>query len=187
MVIIGITGTIGAGKGTIVDYLVKHAGFVHFSVRSFLTEEIIRQNLPVNRDSMVAVANKLREEYSPSYIVEELYKKAIEKNTNSVIESIRSIGEVEALKAKKNFYLFSIDADPKIRYNRICGRDSETDCVTYERFLMDEAREMLSEDPSRQNLKGCIEQADFRFVNNGSIEELYNNIKSILKKINLHA
>ncbi|MDR0438308.1 MAG: AAA family ATPase, partial [Bacteroidales bacterium] len=51
--IIGITGTIGAGKGTIVDYLVSQKGFLHFSVRDFLSEEIERRGLPVNRDTMV--------------------------------------------------------------------------------------------------------------------------------------
>ena len=40
MNIIGITGTIGAGKGTIVDYLVKEKGYVHYSVREFLAEEV---------------------------------------------------------------------------------------------------------------------------------------------------
>ena len=38
MKIIGITGTIGAGKGTIVDYLVKQKNFKHYSVRNFLIE-----------------------------------------------------------------------------------------------------------------------------------------------------
>ena len=52
MIIIGITGTLGAGKGTIVDYLVKNKGYHHYSVRAYLTEEIKRRNLPVNRDSM---------------------------------------------------------------------------------------------------------------------------------------
>lgn len=187
MIIIGITGTIGAGKGTIVDYLVKQAGFVHFSVRSFLTEEIIRQHLPVNRDSMVAVANKLRQEHSPSYIVEELYKKSIKKNTNCVIESIRSVGEVEALKSKENFYLLAVDADSKIRYQRIALRNTETDKINYETFIKDEEREMNSDDPTKQNLKKCISKADYMFYNNGSIEELYKNLEVVLKKINLHA
>ena len=40
MIIIGITGTLGAGKGTIVDYLCKKRGFLHYSVREFLVEEI---------------------------------------------------------------------------------------------------------------------------------------------------
>ena len=35
MIIIGITGTIGAGKGTIVELLIKK-GFKHYSVRDFL-------------------------------------------------------------------------------------------------------------------------------------------------------
>ena len=38
MIIIGITGTLGAGKGTIVDYLCKKRGFLHYSVREFLEE-----------------------------------------------------------------------------------------------------------------------------------------------------
>ena len=45
MNIIGITGTIGAGKGTIVDYLVKEKGYVHYSVRAFIAEEIQRRGL----------------------------------------------------------------------------------------------------------------------------------------------
>ena len=40
MIIIGITGTLGAGKGTIVDYLVQEKGFKHYSVRNYLIKEI---------------------------------------------------------------------------------------------------------------------------------------------------
>ena len=78
MITIGITGTIGAGKGTIVDYLVKEKGFVHFSVRDFITKEIQRRGMPVNRDSMTIVGNDLRATNSPAYITESLYKQAQE-------------------------------------------------------------------------------------------------------------
>ena len=60
MNIIGITGTIGAGKGTIVDYLVKEKGYVHYSVREFLAEEVKKRGLEVNRDTLTEVGNDLR-------------------------------------------------------------------------------------------------------------------------------
>ena len=49
MIIIGITGTLGAGKGTIVDYLVKEEGFDHYSVRGFLLEEMKKMGMPCSR------------------------------------------------------------------------------------------------------------------------------------------
>ena len=52
MLIIGITGTLGAGKGTVVEYLVEKQGFDHYSVRSFLLKEINRRGMPENRDSI---------------------------------------------------------------------------------------------------------------------------------------
>ena len=92
MITIGITGTLGAGKGTIVDYLVKEKDFVHYSVRAFLTQEIQRRGLPVNRDSMTAVGNDLRAQHSPSWIVEQLYEQANASGKNCIIESIRTPG-----------------------------------------------------------------------------------------------
>ena len=138
--VIGITGTLGAGKGTIVDILTKKFGFNHYSARDFITQEIINRGFIVNRDSMTLVANELRKKYSPSYIVESLYEKALADGKNSVIESIRTIGEIEALRKKGNFILFSIDADVIKRYNRIVLRKSETDNISFEQFLENEKR-----------------------------------------------
>ena len=67
---------------------------------------------------MVIVANDLRAKFSPSYIVEQLYDQAKTSGKNTIIESIRAVGEAEVLKSKGNFYLFAIDADSKIRYER---------------------------------------------------------------------
>ena len=74
--IIGITGTLGAGKGTVVDYLVQTHGFKHYSARAFITEEIKKRGLPIDRDSMVLVANDLRTKHTSSFILEELYNQA---------------------------------------------------------------------------------------------------------------
>ncbi len=177
--IVGITGTLGAGKGTIVEYL-KTKGFTHYSVRSFIVEEIKKRGLPINRDTMVLIGNKLREANSPSYIIEEIYEKAKLENSNTVIESLRTIGEVEALRKKKDFYLFSVDADIERRYDRILKRKIESDFVSFEEFVSNEKREMENKDLFKQNLKRCIEMADFKFENNGTIEDLYKGVEKIL-------
>ncbi|MCF8369577.1 MAG: AAA family ATPase [Bacteroidales bacterium] len=182
MVIIGITGTLGAGKGTIVEYLLRK-GFDHYSVRGFLLEEIRKRGLPENRDSMVIVANDLRKQNSPSYITDQLFERAKAKGKNAVIESIRTPGEVASLRSKGNFYLWAVNADPKLRYGRISLRKSETDQVDFETFIKNEEREMTSRDPNKQNLKKCFEMADFQFRNNGSVLALNQNIDKVLEKI----
>ena len=78
MKIIGITGTLGAGKGAIVDYLTAHHGFKHFSVRDYLSNIIKAKGSEVNRDTLVATANELRAKNSPSFIAEELFREAKE-------------------------------------------------------------------------------------------------------------
>ena len=181
--IIGITGTIGAGKGTIVDYLVSQKGFLHFSVRDFLTEEIQRRGMPVNRDSMVIVANDLRATHSPSYITDQLLERAVKSGKNAVIESIRAVGEIESLRKNKDFILFAVDADVRKRYERIVKRKSATDNINFNTFVENEKREMTTTDPIKQNLSECIKKADYVFTNDKDIIDLQCDVEKVLNDI----
>lgn len=183
MIIIGITGTLGAGKGTIVDYLVREKGFTHFSVRAYLLDEIRRRGMVENRDSMFTLANSLRAEHGPSYVTDQLFLQAEKTNTDCIIESIRTPGEILSLREKRGFHLFAVDALPMIRYQRIYARKSETDSISYETFIDNETREMTSSDPNKQNLAECIRQADFVFENNGDLNNLYKQIEVALSAI----
>src|SRR3989344_6481909 len=97
--IIGITGTQGSGKGTVVKYLEKK-GFIHHSASDYITKEIIRQGLPVSRDTMREVADRLRKKNGPDYVIRMLYEAASKTDRDAVIESIRNPQEAEFLKKK---------------------------------------------------------------------------------------
>ena len=149
----------------------------------FLIKEINKRGLPVNRDSMVMVANQMREMNSPSYIIEQLYELAKKENAKSVIESIRTLGEAEKIKEKGGL-LLAVDANSQMRYLRIISRQSETDNQTFEEFLADEKREMFSSNPNYQNLSECIKMADFVLENNKDFEHLKRQVDDVLEKIN---
>lgn len=183
MIIIGITGTIGSGKGTMVDYMVEHYGFTHLSVRQFLIDSLTKKGESINRDTMVTLANELRAAHKPSYITDCLYEQALLSGQDCIIESIRTPGEVFSLREKENFYLFAVDAKPETRYERIVKRNSETDHIDFETFVANEKREMNSDNPNHQNLKKCIDLADFVFDNNGIVADLHQQIEDTLIKI----
>lgn len=185
MVLIGITGTMGAGKGTVVEYLCSKKGFVHYSARTFISEEIVRRGLPVNRDTMTSVANDLRKIHSPSYILEALLDKAVQAGKDAIIESIRTEGEVEALR-KKGGVLVSVDADQRLRYERIYARKSETDSISFETFVAHEERERLSTDPGKQSISSVMQKADIHLMNNGAIEELEQALECELTQRGLY-
>jgi len=180
--IIGITGTLGAGKGTIGEYLATKYGFNYFSARDVWNEEIARRGLPSNRDTMTATANDLRAQHGSHYFAEGALARAQKLGGNAVFESIRTIGEAEYLKSH-GALLWAVDADINKRYERIMLRASETDKVSFEKFVADEEREMRSDDPNKQNLAAVRNLADHIFYNNGTQEELFKQVEEVLKTV----
>ena len=178
--IIGITGTLGAGKGTVVEYLVTTRGFKHFSVRDFLNAEIDKRGLEHNRDTMLAVANDLRATKGPGYIAEQLLAQAEEYGKDAVIESIRSLGEANHLK-QHGALLWAVDAEVNTRYARITKRMSETDKVTFEKFNQDEAAEFTNTDPTKPNIKAVMQMSDAVLYNDTTPEEFFVQVEAALK------
>lgn len=180
--IIGITGTLGAGKGTVVKYLVERQGFHHLSARALFQELMEQEGVAVDRDSMVAFANDLRAKHGADFVVRELSKKAQEIGGDVVIESIRTVGEVETLREFEGSLLLAVDADQQLRYERIHGRGSPLDHVTFEKFVEQENTEMRSDDPNKQNIAAVMNMADHTIYNDNDTEALFRHVEEFLKK-----
>ncbi len=178
--IIGITGTDGGGKGTVVDYLVAKKGYVHCSARALWNAEIVRQGLEINRANMRIVANELRAKNGDGFFVQYYVDWAKQEgHTNIVSQSIRAMAEAETLK-KNGGILWAVDADPAVRFKRIQARASESDRVTFEEFMAHEALEMNDPDPHGMQKAAVMAAADITIMNNGTVADLDKEIEGAL-------
>src|SRR5580704_9328840 len=98
--ILAITGYSGAGKGTVVEYLVKHHSFKHYSIRDFIAKEVQHRGLPVNRDTLTQIGTEMRQTHGPGYISSQILAEAQRDSADAIIESVRSVADAEYLKSR---------------------------------------------------------------------------------------
>lgn len=181
--IIGITGTDGSGKGTVVDYLVVEKGFTHYSARAIWIEEINRRGIETTRANMRIVANEMRAEHGNDFLITYYFRKIYEEGTqNAIIESIRAVDEAITLK-KNGGILIAVDADQKLRYERVKERRSESDTVSFEQFVAHEALESDDPDPHGMQKSKVIAMADYVITNNGTLGELHEKIETVFQQV----
>jgi len=179
--IIGLTGENCSGKGAVAEHLMKK-GFYYLSLSDVIREELKAEGKTITRENLIAKGNELRERFGPGILGSRIAKK-VQKDRNYVIDSIRNPAEVEELKKLGRFFLFYVTAPAETRFNRIKARNRETDPRTFEAFLEIEKLELESKDPTKQNLKGTFALAQTKIVNDGSFEELYENVDRALAEV----
>lgn len=181
--IIGITGTDGAGKGTVVEYMIQNHGFKLYHARTLILEEIERQGLPSDRSHMRLVGNDLRKRFGNDYIVRVSLDRARESGDEKVvIDSLRAVAEAETLKNNGGI-LLAIDADQRLRYERVQGRRSESDRVSFEQFIEHEDLETNDPDPHGMQKRKVMAMADHTIYNDNDTEALYSEVEKFLKQI----
>lgn len=182
--LLGITGSIGGGKGTVVDYLVQKKSFAHYSSSDLLIDILKERDEVVDRDGMNRVANELRST-NPAGVPAETYKKYQQDGSprNAIFEALHSVPEAEFIKSIGGSVI-AVTADSDIRYERISSRGSVKDDVTKEKFIEQQQREEEgSDDPNKSNIFNVIAGADHVIDNSSTLEELHVQIDGILGKL----
>ncbi len=182
--IIGITGSIGGGKGTVVDYLKEKKEFAHYSSSDRLTEILQERGDVVDRDGMARIANELRAQ-NPAGVPAETFKQYEKdgKPDNAIFEALHSVPEAEFIKSVSGIIL-GVTADSDVRYERISKRGGVKDNVSKERFVEQQEREERgSDDPNKNNIFDVLKIADYTIDNSGTLRELHMQVDQILEKV----
>lgn len=173
--IIGLTGTNGSGKGEAAAFFIQH-GFEYFSLSDIIREELKKQDLDLSRDNLIKMGNAMREQSGPDILARQVMKLV---SRNAVIDSIRNPKEIEYLRRNKKFILLTIDAPVSIRFERVKNRGRNESVSSLQEFIQKEAEEM-STNATQQQLKECMQMADFTLMNAGSLDDFFKKLEEFL-------
>jgi dephospho-CoA kinase len=176
--LIGLTGTNSAGKGTVAEYLVTK-GFEYFSLSDELRAIMKAEGIPPTRENMIKEGAKVRTEKGVGYFAQLVLGKAGEK---AVVDSIRNAGEINALKKRKGFILLGVDAPLELRFQRSKLRKRAGDGNTLAEFKAKQEKEMKG-CGGEQNLSDCMKLADFTIINDSTKEKLYKKLDVLLEHV----
>ena len=186
MKLFGIAGTSGSGKDTVADIIAEVFDMHQFSTSDYVravTRYIfdLEPDASPIRDQLFEVATELRK-LNPASTVNMGIVQARERDFGKqLITGLRSVGEAAAIREQGGI-IIGVDAAPEIRHERIKARarDAESE-RNYEEFLhQDEHENEGVGEGDMRGIKYVIEDADIIIENNGTLDELREQITAKL-------
>jgi dephospho-CoA kinase len=185
--IIGFTGRIAAGKESVKHFLVDK-GFTYVETSQVLKEELSRRGMEITRTNMQDLGDELRAKDGHGALMKLVLEKINYVNNRDkhfILDSLRNAGEADFLREHADeFILIAVDAPQRLRFERILSRGKTHDPKTWEEFLVIDNRDYFDEsNPFGQQVRDCMERADFLIVNDGALEDSVKKIQEIWGEI----
>jgi cytidylate kinase len=178
MRLIGLSGTNGSGKDTVGQILAERHNFLFISVTDMLRKEALNRNLDTSRENLRTISAEWRRESGLGVLIDkavEHYEKlgGDSKYAGLVVASLRNPGENDRVHELGGEVIW-IDADPRVRYDRMKSRMRADDPQTFEDFVAHEQAEMEhSGDAATLSMSTVKDKADKIFNNEfSSLEKL---------------
>lgn len=176
--VIGIIGTIGAGKDKAGDYIATKLNIPSFQISSPLKQICEETDIEPTRDNLITLGTKLAVGHGDGYLAEYILEHMPER---AVITGMRQLGQIAVLESSSNLTLISLDADSGIRFERAKNNGKLGEAKTLEEFIAREKAENSA--PNAQRLFDCMELADYHLLNEGSLNELYAQLDEITTEL----
>ena len=179
-IIIGIAGEIASGKGVVTQHLQDKYDAKKYRMSDALKDILTRLHLDVVRENLSSLSLGLRNLYGQDILIDALIQDIKKSESEFVIvDGVRRIAELEQLKKLDNFKLFYLEADPKIRYERLKKRDEKEDdkLKTFEQFQKDSQLE------TEKTILELKDSTDYLIDNGGDLDQTYRRIDEIIEEI----
>ncbi len=184
--VIGLTGTIGAGKFLVKEFLASNYSCYQVTLSSVIRGELERKKMGFNRATLQDMGDELRKKYG-THILAKLAIEYLPRDKDLIIiDGIRNPGEGEWLKKNfgDQFVWIGVDAPAEIRCERVIKRASFRDPKTPEEFAgMDKRDRGEGEPPWGQQVAKCLEQCDYKITNDGDVAKLHAELMGIMQKV----
>ena len=181
--ILAIVGMSGAGKSVAVDYLTDQ-GYPKVYFGGMIYKEMEKRGIPRTEDgqSEKNFREQIREEEGKDWVVNQVIAETKDLinagQKRIVLDGVYSWTEYKILKHEfpKSLTFIAIVTDKHLRYERVAKRPGRS-------FDAKAIRERDRSEIENLEKGGPIVAADYYILNNGTIEDLQNDLKKLLKEI----
>ena len=177
--IIGLVGDIAAGKSTATEYIKQTHGATTYRFSTILRDIAKRLYLEENREHLQQLSTIIRQQFGDDILSKSIAHDVIQDNHPLIIvEGLRRPSDSTYLEQQPGFQLIYITADERLRWERLTKRGENKDDATktFEQFKQDEQAEADS------LIKDIAKKATHVIINNGTKEELYAHIDTIINQ-----
>ena len=177
--IYGLTGLLGAGKGTVARIISREQRCRAWLMSDELRAMMRKRGLKTTRKGMQDFAVETRRVKGEGFVAELLAKKI--RSRNAVVDGMRNTAEVRALRKRfgRRFRLLAVSAPLRVRFGRARKRSREAEARTLSAFRKSDRREAKSEG---FGVRACMRAADYKIDNGGSLAALRKRVLSILER-----
>ncbi len=180
--LLGVTGRNAAGKTTIVEWFTNQ-GWDSCSCSDAIRHWLRENGQEITRENLTQGGRTLRSQGGGGVLAEMLLER-MDKGKNTIVDSIRTPDEVHALRTRDDFLLIEVSVPLDLRWQRMQARSRVGDPNDYQLFLKQEDAEAVAEDLAGQALIATAELSDIVINNQGTLNQLYESLETLILTFN---